>query len=165
MWVEIIGALTALDIDENENPYLPDNGNRYLLTGCDCPNQTGLSNFEVREGRSRRFFVEVPESAAICLLVCSASHSYAHYPMAEKKLAKLVHAEEVAIPTYFIFVGHRYLRHGGCGWRSSHSLRCHPYPIASVYVLKGTGTLTSWASYAVFEMPAIGSRKKEWNRM
>lgn len=61
-----IWALKALNSSGDKMLYVPKIGGRYILTGGDYPDQTGSSRFEIREGRSPRFFVVVSESDGIC---------------------------------------------------------------------------------------------------
>lgn len=61
---------------------------------------------------------------------------YVQYPMAEKKLAELLHLEDEAIPEYPVFDKHVYLRHDLCSWQGSHSLPYYIYLISSSYAPK-----------------------------
>lgn len=49
LFVRMTGAITALDIAENEELYLPVTGVWYLLTGHDPPEQSGYSYLESRK--------------------------------------------------------------------------------------------------------------------
>lgn len=51
-WLRKISAMMVLDITEDEVTYLLVIGDWYLPTGCDCPEQSAGSYFEVRKGRS-----------------------------------------------------------------------------------------------------------------
>lgn len=94
VWVEMISAALASDSAGDKKQYLPVTGGWYVRTGHDYPVQAAHNDFEVPKGRSPRFFVLFSEFETIYLLVSSASHTYLHYQMAEKKkLAELLRLE------------------------------------------------------------------------
>lgn len=121
MRVEIIGAIMALNFAGSEELYLPVTGRQYLLTGCDCPDQTGHNDLEVRRGRSSLFFVLLFESEATFILVYPAVTMNLKYPTAEKKkLPELLNLKEVAIPACHFLVGYWYQQHGRRDRRGSY---------------------------------------------
>lgn len=102
VWLDTTGSVISLDLPRNDKLYLPVTGGPYFLTGLDCQNQSEHSDFEVREGRSTRFFMVASESEVLCLLMCHAFHIYVQYLMAEKKkLVGLLHLEETTFPACF----------------------------------------------------------------
>lgn len=115
---------------------------------------------------TQELFVLVFWTEAILLLFYPASQTYANHPLDEKKtFAKLLHLKEVAFPASSIYVGHAYLRHGGCGgWRSS-SLRYHTYLILSSYDPKDVESFPYRASATLMWKPARASGEKEQNSM
>lgn len=144
------GFKTPSDSDRDEDPHLSVTDSLYLLKGRYCQKQTGHIGLEFQEGPGPAFFALVSRSETIYLLACLASHTYVQYPAAEKKkLAKLLHLEEVAFPTYFIFVVHGYLQYGGCDWLGSHSLPCLTYLLLSSYILRGPVALADGTSLTV----------------
>lgn len=70
VWVGQVNAIMVLDIARNEELYQPVAGSWYLLTACDCSDQTGQDVTAVREGRNPGFFLLVYGSETVCLFVC-----------------------------------------------------------------------------------------------
>lgn len=100
-------------------------------------------------------------SEAIWLLVCPASHTFVHDPMAKKKkLAKLIRLEKLDILACSIFIGHGYLWYGGCDRRDSHGIHYHTYLNPSEYDLKDAEAIFYGLRRAVIKKPATASRKR-----
>lgn len=72
VWLGMIGDRISFYIAEKEEIYLSVTADRNLLTDRECPDQTGHSYFEVREGRIRKFVVLTSGSEAIYPLFCPA---------------------------------------------------------------------------------------------
>lgn len=79
VWVELVGAMTELDSDVDQCPYLSVIDDRYLLKSHDCPDHTAHNDCEDREGRRPRCFVSVSGSEDIRLIVCLALHAYVQF--------------------------------------------------------------------------------------
>lgn len=47
VWLDILGAIMAFDIAENEELYVPVTGSRFLLTGRESSEQTAHNDFKV----------------------------------------------------------------------------------------------------------------------
>lgn len=160
--VEIIGAIMTLNIAENQELYQIVTGELYLLTSCNCRDQSRHDDFEGAEDWSPGFFVLISRSKAKCLIVCSVSYIYLHHPMTEKKKrAELLYLEEVAISAFPVFIGHSYLLHGGYSYRGSHSLCYLTYLVSSSYDLKDVVAFTYGLSFVVVMNPTLESGKKE----
>lgn len=65
----------------------------------------------------------------------------------------------MVVPSCSIFVGHEYLKYGGCGWPDSDSLCYHIYLIALSYDLKDAVAFGYKASFYVVKKSATGSGK------
>lgn len=73
-------------------------------------------------------------SGATSTLFYWASHTYAHYPIAEKIfLAELLRLEKMCISVYSVFVGYAYLKSEQFGCQNSHSLCYSTYLIPLSY--------------------------------
>lgn len=72
-----------------------------------------------------------------------------------KKLAELLRPKEVSVPTYSVFIGNCYLRHGGCVWCSSHSLLYQTYLCHSSYSVEEAVPSAYVSSLAVVKQPVI----------
>lgn len=105
VWVGMISATMDWYISEIEELYLSPTGSWYHLRGRKCQDQARQIHFAVWKVWSPQCFMLVFCSEAICLLVCRASHTHAHYSTAEKKkLAKLRRVNEVSFPLYSVFL-------------------------------------------------------------
>lgn len=94
--VGMIGAVMASESAGHEKYYLLVISVRYVLTGHDCRCRTRPNDSKVQEGRSPWFFLLFSWAEAICLLVYPMSHTYVHYPIADKKkIAELLRLKEV----------------------------------------------------------------------
>lgn len=69
----------------SEKLYLVDSGSWYLLTKHDFPDKTSHNDLQMLESRSPGFLVLLSGTEPVPVLVFAASHSYAHYAMAEKR--------------------------------------------------------------------------------
>lgn len=108
--VEMIDAMIILDRATDEELYLLGTGFRYLLLCGELPEQTVHNDFKVLKDSGSGFFILLFGFEAICILGCSASYTYVHYPMDENiKLAQLFRLKENASPVSSILVGYRYL--------------------------------------------------------
>lgn len=117
VFVGMIGAMIAFAGAADKDLYLPNTRGWYLLIGRYCPEQNGQNDSEVQEDRRPGYFVEHGAFEDICHFFCPPLQTYVQFSMDDKKeLAKLFRLEAVAIPAYSIFVGQRYLLHGGYGW-------------------------------------------------
>lgn len=85
LWVDIIGARLPLDGVKDKEHYVKVRGRQYILNGSEWLEHTRHNDFEVREGRSPSFFVQVPGSKVICFSVCAASYNNVQHSMTEKK--------------------------------------------------------------------------------
>lgn len=56
-----------------QNLLIPKTGGRYLITGKDCPPQTGRKDFERRRGNKPGYFVIVNDSEKGTILVAPGS--------------------------------------------------------------------------------------------
>lgn len=81
------------------------------MSHCDYPVYAELYDFKSREFRSLGFFVLASRSDAVSILVCSTSHTYAHYLMAQNRmLVGLLILEIVGILAFSDFSGYGYLQ-------------------------------------------------------
>lgn len=155
VWLGILGAILGLESAEDKDIYLLKTGGCYRLIGSACREQAWHNESEVREGRRAGFFLLVSQFEALCLLVCSASHTDLHNLMPERKvLAQLLRLEKVTILEYSVSIGHEDLQHEGCGRCVSHSLRYPTYIIPWSYDLEDVVTFEYGASFLLCRNPA-----------
>ena len=96
--------------------YFQGTGGRFLLTGQDCPPQTGHNDFDHRAGTGPGFFIITTGHEASGLWVADGSHKDVY--CSDKRKAKIVKASRlklISIPANSVFVGHGFLQHAGAG--------------------------------------------------
>lgn len=97
----------------------------------------------------------------LSLRISFASHTYVNFPMLQDNdFAELLCLAEIRVPMLYVFVGHRYLQRGECGWHGSLPLRYQTCLIPARYGLKYAVILAYKVSLAV-RQKAVGHSDNE----
>lgn len=158
----LLGALLAFEEFGGVDLYVPVVGERYILTGHNCPIQMARKASEVREGKSSGCLVLYFGPEAIFLLGYPGSHKYVSFPMSENnKLSKLLQMEEVKISHFRFFGGHGFLQHVGYGCRGHQGLQYHTYLIAASFWSGGCRRFAYGATFSVREQAVTCMEKQK----
>lgn len=71
-----MSSIVDLGAVQNEELYLHEAGSRYLFTGCDCPHQAALNDFERRRGQGLAAFRAGLRNQTDTAAVLSEPHPY-----------------------------------------------------------------------------------------
>lgn len=117
--------------------YFPATGGRFLVTGKDCPAQTGHNDFEHTKESGPGFFVITTGFQAANLWVADGSNKGVNLP--DKRKLCTEHCSwmrEITITPNSVFFGHGFLQHAGAAWSGTNSIRHHIYLIPDGHPLK-----------------------------
>lgn len=162
VWGRIVRTAMKLYKPLIEVLQLPISRSWYLLTDCNCSDQTGQNDFEFWKDRSNEFLCYFL-SLEIILCQPILYHTQACTNRYLGKICRAALPERSVVSVISVVGGHSYRRRGECGWCESDSLRYSTYFISANYVFKDAMPFGYATNFTVRKSPEskAGERMNE----
>lgn len=128
VWLGWLAVVLNLDKKENFTCSFSITYGRLLLTRRWLQTQTEPKDLVAKSGESPGFFIIVTGDTGAHCYVTPWSYLCIHYHKSRNELFQQAFVmEEVHVPPWYVFIGHRYVQHAEGEWSNRHCVRYHTY--------------------------------------